>query len=390
MLRHGVGRFLPPDPKTASERRRHRGSFGGGGAAAGVRTALTARSCALNPYDLVVPAAPSYELPESAIAQVPAEPRDAARLLVDRGPARSPDHLTVRDLPSLLRAGDVMVLNETRVLPARLRLTKPTGGAVEVLLLEPEEGERTWSALVRPSRRVPPGTVLVAGEDLAVEVGIRLDGGTRRVRLVAPEVEAALERHGELPLPPYIHETLADPSRYQTVYAARPGSVAAPTAGLHFTPAVLEACARAGATIVRLDLSVGLGTFRPVTAERIEDHEVHEEPYAVPAATMEVCEAARREGRRVIAVGTTTVRALETAAATGRLRGRSRLLIHGDHPWRVVDALVTNFHLPSSTLLLLVEAFIGPRWRELYDVALSDGYRFLSFGDAMFLERAVR
>ena len=342
------------------------------------------------PYDLSVPAAPSYEIPESAIAQVPAEPRDAARLLVDGGPQRLPEHLTVRDLPSLLRAGDVLVLNETRVLPARLRLAKPTGGAVEVLLLEPEEGERTWSALVRPSRRVPPGTVLVAGEDLAVEVGARLENGTRRVRLVAPDVDAALERHGELPLPPYIHETLADPTRYQTVYATRPGSVAAPTAGLHLTPAVLDACVAAGATIVRLDLRVGLGTFRPVTAERIEDHEVHEEPYAVPAATMEVCEAAHREGWRVIAVGTTTVRALETAAASGMLRGRSRLLIHGDYPWRVVDALVTNFHLPSSTLLLLVESFIGPRWRDLYDVALTEGYRFLSFGDAMFLEREVR
>ena len=374
----------------ASKRRRHRGSFGGGGAAAGLRTGLTSGSCAAIRTILRVPAAPSYELPERAIAQVPAEPRDAARLLVDRGPGHAPEHLTVRDLPRLLRAGDVMVLNETRVLPARLRLTKPTGGAVEVLLLEPEEGERTWSALVRPGRRVPPGTVLVAGEDLAVEIGARLDGGRRRVRLVAPEVTAALERHGVLPLPPYIHETLADPSRYQTVYATRPGSVAAPTAGLHLTPAVLAGCEKAGATIVRLDLSVGLGTFRPVTAARIEDHEVHEEPYAVPAATMEACKAARREGRRVIAVGTTTVRALETAAATGMLRGRSRLLIHGDHRWRVVDALVTNFHLPSSTLLLLVESFIGPRWRGLYDAALAEGYRFLSFGDAMFLERKVR
>jgi S-adenosylmethionine:tRNA ribosyltransferase-isomerase len=343
-----------------------------------------------DPYDLSVPAAPTYDLPKWAIAQVPLEPRDSARLLVDRGPEQAPVHQTVRELPSLIRPGDVLVLNETRVLPARLRLAKPTGGAVEVLLLEPEADHRSWTALVRPSRRVAPGTVLVAGEDLAVEIGERLPDGQRRVRIVAPDVDAALQRHGELPLPPYIHEKLRDPDRYQTVYAARPGSVAAPTAGLHLTPAVLEGCERAGATIVRLDLTVGLGTFRPVTAERIEEHEVHEEPYAVPAATMEICEAARRDGRRVIAVGTTTVRALETAATTGALRGRSRLLIHGDYEWRLVDALLTNFHLPASTLLLLVESFIGPRWRELYEIALAEHYRFLSFGDAMFLERVAR
>lgn len=329
-----------------------------------------------------MPAAPTYDLPPAAIAQVPAEPRDAARLLVDRGPGRAPDHRTVADLPSLVRPGDVLVLNETRVLPARLRLTKPTGGAVEVLLLEPDGGDDRWTALVRPSRKVAPGTVLRAGDDLAVEFGERLEG-TRRVRLVTTDVEAALLRHGEVPLPPYLTEGIGDPERYQTVYATRPGSVAAPTAGLHLTPAVLERCREAGAEIHRLDLTVGLGTFKPVTAERLEDHDVHEEPYAVPAATMAACEAAER----VVAIGTTTVRALETAAATGELSGRSRLLIHGDHPWRVVDALVTNFHLPQSTLLLLVESFIGPRWRDLYATALAEGYRFLSFGDAMFLER---
>jgi S-adenosylmethionine:tRNA ribosyltransferase-isomerase len=334
-----------------------------------------------------MPAAPSYDLPESAIAQVPAEPRDSARLLVDRGPGADPSHRLVRDLPSLLRPGDLLVVNETKVLPARLRLTKATGGAVEVLLLEREGADdRLWTALVRPGRRVPPGTVLVAGDDLSVEVGERLDDGRRRVRLDCADVEAALGRHGELPLPPYLHEGLDRPERYQTVFATRPGSVAAPTAGLHLTAEVLAACEAAGAGIARLDLSVGLATFRPVTAERLEDHEVHEEPYAVPAETMARCEAAER----VVAVGTTTVRALETAAATGELSGRSRLLIHGDHPWRVVDALLTNFHLPCSTLLLLVESFVGPRWRDLYEVALVEGYRFLSFGDAMFLERRGR
>jgi S-adenosylmethionine:tRNA ribosyltransferase-isomerase len=338
------------------------------------------------PYDPGVAAAPGYDLPPSAIAQVPAEPRDAARLLVDRGPAAPPDHWTVADLPRLVRPGDLLVLNETRVLPARLRLRKESGGAAEVLLLEAEPGGdgHTWSALVRPGRRLPPGTVLVAGSDLTVEIGDRIDEGQRRVRLVTDDVRAALDRHGEVPLPPYLTEGIDDPERYQTVYAARPSSVAAPTAGLHLTDAVLAACVDSGARIERLDLSVGLGTFKPVTAERIEDHDVHEEPYAVPESTLAAC----AEAERVIAIGTTTVRALETAATTGEASGRSRLLIHGDYEWKLVDALLTNFHMPHSTLLLLVESFIGPRWRDLYATALAEGYRFLSFGDAMFLERA--
>jgi S-adenosylmethionine:tRNA ribosyltransferase-isomerase len=364
--------------------RRHRGS-----SVAAARTEVqrgTGRFLArlFRPYDPGVPAAPGYDLPEEAIAQVPAEPRDAARLLVDRGPGRDVAHLRVTELPRLVGPGDVLVLNETRVLPARLRLTKTTGGAVEVLLLEPDGDERTWRALVRPGRRVAPGSVLVAGDDLSVEIGERLDGGQRRVRIDALDVTAALERHGEVPLPPYLTQGIDAPERYQTVYASRPGSVAAPTAGLHLTDAVLERCTAAGARVERLDLAVGLGTFRPVTAERLEDHDVHEEPYAVPEQTLAAC----REAERVIAIGTTTVRALETAATTGEARGRSRLLIHGDYDWRLVDALVTNFHLPHSTLLLLVESFVGSRWRELYDIALAEGYRFLSFGDAMFLERA--
>jgi S-adenosylmethionine:tRNA ribosyltransferase-isomerase len=332
-----------------------------------------------------VTAAPGYDLPPGAIAQVPAEPRDAARLLVDRGPTDVPDHWRVADLPRLIRPGDLVVLNETRVLPARLELRKESGGAVEVLLLEAEANDdRTWSALVRPGRRVPPGTMLVAGDDLTLEVGERLDDGQRRVRLGTDDVRAALERHGAVPLPPYLTRGIDDPERYQTVYATRPGSVAAPTAGLHLTDEVLAACVDAGARIERLDLTVGLGTFKPVTAERIEDHDVHEEPYAVPEHTLAAC----AEAERVIAIGTTTVRALETAATTGQACGRSRLLIHGDYEWKLVDALLTNFHLPHSTLLLLVESFIGPRWRDLYATALAEGYRFLSFGDAMFLERA--
>ncbi|HET9072788.1 MAG TPA: tRNA preQ1(34) S-adenosylmethionine ribosyltransferase-isomerase QueA [Acidimicrobiales bacterium] len=346
---------------------------------------------------------PTYDLPDSAIAQTPAEPRDAARLLVAGGgadPAATARHRRVADLPDELAAGDVLVVNTSRVLPARLRLRKATGGAAEVLLLEPEPtaggppggspaspgGEPLrWRALVQPGRRLAPGTPLFAGGRAPVaEVGERLADGMRAVRLLpAPgqTLEALLAGIGTVPLPPYIHTALADPERYQTVYAERPGSVAAPTAGLHLTDEVLARCRDRGVAVASVDLAVGLGTFRPVTAERVEDHEMHEERYHVPEATLAACAAAQR----VVAVGTTVVRALETAAATGRTSGRSDLFIRPGHTWRAVDALLTNFHQPRSTLLLLVEAFVGPRWRDLYALALAEGYRFLSFGDAMLL-----
>jgi S-adenosylmethionine:tRNA ribosyltransferase-isomerase len=213
-----------------------------------------------------------------------------------------------------------------------------------------------------------------------LEVGERLDGGRRRVHLRDADT-AVLDDVGAVPLPPYITTPLADPGRYQTVYADRPGSVAAPTAGLHLTDDVLRRCRAAGAVIAEVDLAVGLGTFRPVKSARAEDHEMHAERYRVPDSTVDAC----RSARRVVAVGTTTVRALETAAATGRTEGRSDLFVHGDFPWRVVDVLLTNFHQPRSTLLLMLEAFCGPRWRDLYATALGAGYRFLSFGDAMIV-----
>ncbi|MDP9402344.1 MAG: tRNA preQ1(34) S-adenosylmethionine ribosyltransferase-isomerase QueA [Actinomycetota bacterium] len=323
-----------------------------------------------------------YPLPADAIAQEPAEPRESARLLV-AGAGGHVTHRRVSDLPELLGPGDVLVVNDTRVLPARLHLRKATGGQVEVLVLEPTNGGTdTWSALVRPGRRVPPGTRLLAGGTELVEVGQRTDGGTRQVRLLAGL--AGLAAHATVALPPYIRRPPSDPERYQTVYAARPGSVAAPTAGLHLTHDVLDRCRREGAEVHTVDLAVGLDTFRPVTADRAEDHVMHAERYTVPATTMEAC----REAARVVAVGTTTVRALEAAAATGELAGRTRLFIHGDYPFRVVDVLLTNFHVPRSSLLLLLAAFYGPGWRALYEVALTEGYRFLSFGDAMLIPRA--
>jgi S-adenosylmethionine:tRNA ribosyltransferase-isomerase len=297
----------------------------------------------------------------------------------------------VADLPGLLRAGDVLVVNDTRVLAARLALVKATGGEAEVLLVEPmQTGTSEWQALVRPGKRLPPGTTLHerAEGPPVVEVGGPVPGsedGRRVVTLLDPSV---MERTGTMPLPPYIHRRLADPDRYQTVYSGardvEDRSAAAPTAGLHFTPDLLSACEQAGATVVRLDLAIGLDTFRPITADTPEEHVIHSERYSVPAETMAACLAADR----VIAVGTTAVRALESAAATGQLTGRTRLYIHGEYRFRIVDVLITNFHLPRSSLLLLVESFCGPVWRELYATALADGYRFLSFGDAMVVARS--
>jgi S-adenosylmethionine:tRNA ribosyltransferase-isomerase len=333
---------------------------------------------------------PDYPLPPGAIAQQPVEPRHAARLLVALDPGGEVHHQRVSDLPGLLGPGDVVVVNTSRVIPARLRLTKPTGGRAEVLLLEPSDPEEggtplDWTALVRPARRLAPGTVLLARDRPLVEIGRVLAGGRRHVRLLVEPGGAAdlLAAFGTVPLPPYIRHPLADPERYQTVYADRAGSVAAPTAGLHLTHQVLDGCRARGAQVVGLDLAVGLATFRPVTAEQVEDHVMHAERYSVPAATMAAC---RRAGR-VVAVGTTTVRALESAAATGRLSGETSLYIRRDHRFRAVDALLTNFHQPRSSLLVLLEAFCGPRWRSLYHLALAEGYRFLSFGDAMLVGR---
>ena len=331
---------------------------------------------------------PEYDLPAAAIAQQPIEPRHASRLLVSVSPHDGPRHCRVADLPDLLGPGDLLVVNTTRVLPARLLLTKSTGGVAEVLLLEPEDGDAgscQWTALVRPGRRLRSGTVLSHGKDEVVVVGDAIGEGRRRVRLLAGDRSVAelLAAVGTIPLPPYIHRPLADSERYQTVYADRPGSVAAPTAGLHLSRTVLDRCTARGVGLATVDLTVGLGTFRPVTAATVEDHVMHCEHYRVPAETMDAC----RQARRVVAIGTTTVRALESAAASGHLTGRTGLYIHGAYSFRVVDVLLTNFHQPRSSLLVLLEAFCGPRWRELYQLALAEGYRFLSFGDAMLVGR---
>jgi S-adenosylmethionine:tRNA ribosyltransferase-isomerase len=330
-----------------------------------------------------------YDLDPALIAQTPIEPRDAARLLVDRGSAE-PAHRRVADLPDLLRPGDLVVVNDTRVIPARLRLRRATGGSSEVLLLEPlAVDRRTWEALVRPARKLPPGTVLYdEGGEPVVEVGARTAAGdTFRVAILGDtDVLELLRAKGEMPLPPYIHETLADPERYQTIFATEPGSAAAPTAGLHLTDAVVSGLRQRGIETVTVELVVGLDTFAPITDEDPLAHRMHSERYRVPQSTWD----AVTDARRVVAVGTTTVRALESAAATGQLGGRTELFLHPGRGFAVVDVLMTNFHLPRTTLLLMIEAFVGRRWRRLYDVAARSGYRFLSFGDAMLLDRCAR
>ncbi len=329
-----------------------------------------------------------YDLPEDRIAQTPAEPRDAARLLVDRGPGADPADHVVRDLPTLIRPGDLVVLNDTRVLPARVAIRRDGGRAGEVLLLEPA-ADGWWQALCRPSRKLREGSTYDAVEgDLGVLMGGELDGGRRLVRpLHDGDLVEALGRSGTAPLPPYITERLDDQERYQTVFAQRPASAAAPTAGLHLTPELLDGIRGLGASVARVELVVGLDTFRPITAERVEDHDIHSEHYAVSAQTWDAVERTRAAGGRVIAVGTTSVRALESVAVTRELTGRTRLFITPGYDFGVVDVMMTNFHLPRSSLLAMIEAFVGERWRDLYATALERRYRFLSFGDAMLLQR---
>ena len=329
-----------------------------------------------------------YELPPERIAQTPIEPRDAARLLVDRGSAR-PEDRHVRDLADLLQSGDLLVVNETRVIPARLALLRSTGGKAEVLMLEPLDGERrVWEALIRPARKLKPGEQLVAPDGTPVaEIGERTAAGDTFTVTLLGSVDslAVLADHGEMPLPPYITERLDDPERYPTIYANEPGSAAAPTAGLHFTPELLDRLDGRGIGIAKVELVVGLDTFRPIMEDDPLQHRMHTERYRVSAETMQRC----HDAARVVAVGTTSVRALESAAATGALDGRTDIFIHRGFDWQIVDLMMTNFHLPKTTLLMMIDAFIGERWKRLYDHAMREQYRFLSFGDAMLLDRRV-
>jgi S-adenosylmethionine:tRNA ribosyltransferase-isomerase len=335
-----------------------------------------------------------YDLPAASIAQE-AAPRGESRLLaLDRqGPER---HAWVRDLPCLLRPGDLLVLNDTRVIPARLFGRSAGGGRMEILLVE-RRGEREWDALVKPGRRARPGAMIELEEGLTAEVIDKREDGRHLLRFTEP-IEPHLDRLGHIPLPPYIHrpDTPEDRERYQTVFAREPGAVAAPTAGLHFTARLLEEVAEAGIEIARVTLHVGLGTFKPVDAERIEEHRMESERYEVGEEAAAAIGRARAAGRRIVAVGTTVVRTLEGAAVAGdgevrAGRDATRLFITPGFRFQVVDALLTNFHLPRSTLLMLVSAFAGrERVLAAYAEAIREGYRFYSYGDAMLVERAIR
>ena len=325
-----------------------------------------------------------YVLPEELIAQKPIEPRDSARLLVaiESGEA---SHQVVSDLDTLVGPGDLIVVNDTKVLPARLVLQRKTGGAAEVLLLEKRSSDaRLWEALVRPGKKIKEGELLEYFGKRVVRMGPRTEAGDTFVVEILDEGPLDLiSRIGAMPLPPYIRGSLKDQDRYQTVYANKPASAAAPTAGLHFTDELLDRIRRTGATIMSVELIVGLDTFKPISTDNPLDHVIHSEFYSVSQEVVDAC----KNAIRVIAIGTTATRALESAFTTGELTGRTSLFITPGYSWKIVDVMLTNFHMPKTSLLLMIGSFLGDRWRELYELAVAEKYRFLSFGDAMFISR---
>ncbi|MBQ7849272.1 MAG: tRNA preQ1(34) S-adenosylmethionine ribosyltransferase-isomerase QueA [Clostridia bacterium] len=340
-----------------------------------------------------------YNLPEELIAQTPVEPRDHSRLMVVHRGDGSREHKHFYDIIDYLQPGDALVVNETKVIPARLLGVKEGSDSqghsvpVEILLLR-RENATDWEALVKPGRRLKPGAVCVFGDGLLrceILSSVPEIGG-RIVRFHHDGVfEEILDQLGEMPLPPYIHEKLADRTRYQTVYAKNEGSAAAPTAGLHFTPELLERVKAKGVTIVPVTLHVGLGTFRPVTVEDVDTHVMHSEYYHVSQEAADTLNGVRAKGGRIICVGTTSVRTLETVATEDGVihpgAGDTAIFIYPGKKIKAVDALITNFHLPQSTLLMLVSAFMGRETAlDVYREAVEERYRFFSFGDAMFIE----
>jgi len=352
----------------------------------------------------------NYHLPESSIAQTPLEPRDSSRLLVLDRKTGDLEHRIFNEIGDFLNPGDLLVLNQTRVIPARIYARKPTGGNVELLLLRRKD-ELIWEALVGGKGLTVGKTVIVESEELedrrpkspdfehpskSEDFGLRaeiidvLDGSERLVKFSEP-IEPYFPKVGNVPLPPYIHEKLDDPERYQTVYAREPGSAAAPTAGLHFTPRLMEEIKAKGVKIAYVTLHVGLDTFAPVTEDDPEEHKIHSEWCELPQETVNVINETRTKGGRVIAVGTTSVRTLESAVEVGRdailpYLGPTSLFILPGYQFKIVDAMITNFHLPKSTLIMLVSAFAGrEKILETYETAIKEGYRFYSFGDAMLI-----
>lgn len=328
-----------------------------------------------------------YDLPEELIAQTPLEPRDSSRLLVYNRTTGEVFHRHFRDVGDYLKPGDLLVVNTTKVYPARIFAYTEHGGKVEILLLK-RQNLTDWECLVKPGKKCREGVILVVNEELKAEIISRTDDGGRIVRFIFDGVfEDILSRVGEMPLPPYIHEKLKDKDRYQTVYCKQEGSAAAPTAGLHFTLRLIDELKAKGVEFAEVQLNVGLGTFRPVKTDDLEHHKMHTEYYVIDEENAEKINKAKREGRRVIAVGTTSVRTLETVAdENGFVKAQSgdtSIFIYPPYKFKCVEGLITNFHLPESTLVMLVSAFVSrEKILELYNLAVKEKYRFFSFGDA--------
>lgn len=331
-----------------------------------------------------------YDLPEELIAQVPVEPRDSSRLLVYDKATDKVEHKIFNRIGDYLRAGDLLVINTTKVYPARIFAYTACGGKVEILLLK-RLNLTDWECLVKPGKKCREGTVLVVNEELSLEIISKTEDGGRIISFRYDGVfEDILSRVGEMPLPPYIHEKLKDKDRYQTVYCKQEGSAAAPTAGLHFTLRLIDELKKKGIEFAEVNLRVGLGTFRPVKVENAEEHKMHVEYCEIAETEAAKINKAKREGRRVIAVGTTSVRTLESfAASDGTVKAGAMdtdIFIYPPYKFKCVDAMITNFHLPESTLVMLVGAFVGKdKILELYNLAVKEKYRFFSFGDAMFI-----
>lgn len=334
-----------------------------------------------------------YYLPEDRIAQHPLKQRDSSKLMVLYVAKEQIHDRVFTDILDYLQDGDVLVFNDTRVIPARLIGKRPTGASIEVFLLKQLEHDE-WEVLVKPGRKALPDTVIEFGPDFKCRVVSKTDFGGRIVRFEYDGIfNELLEKYGAMPLPPYIKAKLADRDRYQTVYAKHDGSVAAPTAGLHFTPELLDRLSSKGVQTAFVTLHVGIGTFRPVSAEQIEDHQMHSESYLVTPEVAELVNRAKSEGRRVIAVGTTAIRTLESATHDGQLVagcGDTAIFIYPGYQFKTVDAIITNFHLPQSTLIMLVAAYAGREFvLRAYEQAVQTDYRFFSFGDAMFLTKSL-
>ncbi len=331
-----------------------------------------------------------YDLPEELIAQTPVYPRDSSRLLCYNREEQRVEHKHFYDIEQMLKPGDLLVINDTKVYPARIFAYTKNGGKIEVLLLK-RLNLTDWEVLVKPGKKAKEGVELTVNEELSLTVLSRTETGERIIRFKFEGVfEDILSRAGEMPLPPYIREKLKDQARYQTVYCKKEGSSAAPTAGLHFTLELMKRLEEKGVEFARVQLNVGLGTFRPVKSENILEHEMHVEYYNIDGAEAEKINRAKKEGRRVIAVGTTSVRTLETVAdENGFVKeacGNTGIFIYPPYKFKCVDALITNFHLPESTLIMLVSALLTrEKTLDLYNLAVSERYRFFSFGDAMFI-----